>query len=117
METPFVWFDLMTSETAVARRFYEQLLGWRGQDGMADAGAYMMSAGDKPFAFLKTQAAADHPPHWVPYVHVPDVGAATKRAVELGGVVLQADIQGPAGNYSLVEDPTGAVLALWQPRS
>ena len=117
MDNPFVWFDLVTSETATARRFYEQLLGWKGQDGQADPQSYLLLAEEKPFAFLKAGAAAEQAPHWVPYVRVADVSDATKRAAALGGTVLQDQVQGPAGNYSVIEDPTGAVLALWQPRA
>ena len=51
---------------------------------------------------------------WVPYVQVDDVAAATKRAVKLGAELLAEPTRGPAGSYSIVRDPGGATLALWQ---
>jgi len=45
---------------------------------------------------------------------VDDVDAATKRAITLGAVSLKAKSRGPAGEFSVIKDPGGAALALWQ---
>jgi predicted enzyme related to lactoylglutathione lyase len=52
---------------------------------------------------------------WVAYVEVDDVQAATAKAKSLGGKVMKdvTDIKG-MGSFSIITDPTGAMLGLWQ---
>ena len=51
---------------------------------------------------------------WVPFAEVADVDAATAKATRLGATVLKQKTRGPAGEYSIVRDPGGAAVALWQ---
>jgi predicted enzyme related to lactoylglutathione lyase len=51
---------------------------------------------------------------WLPYVQVDDVDAATGKAVELGAVLVKEKTRGPAGEFSVVRDPGGSAIALWQ---
>jgi predicted enzyme related to lactoylglutathione lyase len=51
---------------------------------------------------------------WIPYAQVDDVDAATKKAQKLGATVLKERTRGPAGEFSIVRDPGGAAIALWQ---
>jgi len=48
---------------------------------------------------------------------VDDLDAAAKRAVALGGRLVQDKTAGPAGTAVLVADPAGAVIALFVPAS
>ncbi len=110
MSDAFVWFHNGSEKPAEARAFYEQLLGWKPAEG---PGGMTMFAGEKgPFASLgaKKQSGAG----WIPYVSVDDVDAATKRAVTLGATVIEPKTRGPAGEYTVVRDPGGAAIALWQ---
>ena len=55
------------------------------------------------------------PPHWRVYVRVASADAAALRAKELGGTVVAAPIDvGDAGRMAVLQDPTGAVLAVWE---
>lgn len=54
------------------------------------------------------------PVGWVPYVGVDDVRGATRRARDLGGHVLRDCIAIPEGTFSVVRDPTGGVLGLFE---
>ena len=56
------------------------------------------------------------PPHWNVYVTVDDVDAVSGKAGEAGGNVLAGpfDVM-DVGRMSVVADPAGAVLCLWQP--
>lgn len=51
---------------------------------------------------------------WLMFAKVADVDQATTRAVELGAEVLEAKKDGPGGSYSIITDPGGAAIALWQ---
>src|SRR5204863_296630 len=48
---------------------------------------------------------------WLPYVQVPDVAEATRRARALGASLLLAPREGPAGWRSVVAAPGGGELA------
>ena len=72
-----------------------------------------MFAGDAgPFAAVGEQEGKVQ--GWVPYVQVDDVDDAAQRAGKLGAEVLKPRTKGPAGDYTVIRDPGGATLALWQ---
>ncbi len=110
MSTPFVWFHNGSDKPADAVAFYEKLLGWKGSDG--PPGMTMLAREAGPFAAVTPRSGKVA--GWVPYVQVDDVAAETRRAVQLGAELLEDQARGPAGTYSLVRDPGGATLALWQ---
>ncbi len=62
------------------------------------------------------QLQSGAPPHWLPYVFVDDVDAAVARARRLGAKIPMSpeDIPG-IGRYAVLEDPTGAALAIMKP--
>jgi predicted enzyme related to lactoylglutathione lyase len=57
------------------------------------------------------------PPNWLSYVSVPRVDEAAKKAKSLGATLISEpfDVM-DVGRMALVQDPTGAVFALWEPR-
>jgi predicted enzyme related to lactoylglutathione lyase len=110
MSTTFVWFHNGSDNPADAVAFYEKLLGWKGADG--PPGMTMLAREDGPFAAVMPRKGKVG--GWVPYVQVDDVAAATKRATKLGAEVLEDQTRGPAGTYSVIRDPGGALVALWQ---
>jgi predicted enzyme related to lactoylglutathione lyase len=57
-------------------------------------------------------------PYWASYVRVTDVQASAEQAVELGGrLVMPAVDVMQLGRMAFIQDPTGAVLGLWEPGS
>ena len=106
---PFVWFHNHSDDPARARKFYEDLLGWHVGEG--PPGMTLFGSDKGPCAALGPSEARTG---WLPYVEVPDVSAATTRAVELGAVLVQERTRGPAGEFAVVRDPGGAAVALWQ---
>lgn len=55
---------------------------------------------------------------WFPYVEVAVIKASTKKASSLGAKVMKdvSEIAG-MGWLSIIVDPTGAMLGLWQQKS
>jgi len=52
------------------------------------------------------------------YALVDDVTAATAKAKSLGATVMRDVTEVPnAGSFSIIIDPTGAALGLWQPKA
>lgn len=109
----FVWFHNGSEEAKKSTRFYEELVGWKGT--ASPDGATLLSAGGQPFASVAARGKG--PGGWVPYVEVPNLDAATAGAKKLGATVLTPRIAGPMGDFTVVQDPGGAQLALWQKRS
>jgi predicted enzyme related to lactoylglutathione lyase len=115
----FIWYDLMTTDQAAAKSFYNQLVGWGTQPFEGSGMPYTMwTAGKNPIGGVMDLAEearqAGAPPHWVAYVAVTDVAATCDRTVELGGAVLHpaTDIDG-AGSFAILQDPQGAPFAVY----
>ena len=110
MSDAFVWFHNDSRDASRTQTFYEMLLGWTPSEGPAGMSCLGREAG--PFAEVREATDGIH--GWVPYAEVEDVAAATERAVDLGGSILQQRTSGPAGDFTIVQDPGGASVALWQ---
>ncbi len=109
MSPVFVWFHNSSKKPSQSVGFYEALLGWAKTD--SPPGMTMFAGENGPFAAVGTEKGSLG---WVPFAEVPDVDAATKRATELGAAVVEAKQRGPAGDFTIIEDPGGATIALWQ---
>jgi hypothetical protein len=77
---------------------------------------YILSKGGVDRGGVTSHLPGGVPPHWLPYVAVDDVDAAIARARKLGATILLSpeDIPG-VGRFGMLEDPTGAVLAIMKP--
>lgn len=115
----FSWVDLATTDAASAKKFYGGLFGWTFDDMPAGPGSTysMCKLGGKRVCALYTMGREMQgvPPNWTSYVTVDDVDATTKKAAANGGTIIKDafDVM-DVGRMSLVQDPSGAVLALWQ---
>ena len=110
MTEGFVWFHNDGANAERSQAFYAELLGWaaiEGPEGMTCLGG---PAG--PFAELRDAETESR--GWVPYAQVEDVDAATRKAIELGARVISDKTLGPAGEFTILQDPGGANVALWQ---
>src|SRR5438552_2820570 len=121
----FSWTDLATTDQDGAKQFYGQLFGWDAVDNpVGDGMVYsMMQIGGKDVAAISTQPEqqreAGVPPLWNSYVTVEstdDAGAQLSKAGELGGSVLVGETDIGVGKIGVVQDPQGAVFALFAGR-
>ena len=119
----FSWADLSTSDVEGAKRFYGDLFGWEIEDMPAGEGAtYSMGRlRDRYVAAIAElrdeEKSQGIPPHWNNYVTVDDLEASTDRARQLGGNVLVEPFDVlEAGRMAVLQDPTGAVFMVWEPR-
>ena len=68
-------------------------------------------------ALYAQEAPGAGPPHWLSYISVTCVNDAARRATELGGSVVAEPFDVlDVGRMALIQDVTGAVVALWQAR-
>ena len=117
----FCWVDLATNAPEAAKTFYGEIFDWTSDDLATDY--------EVPYSILKRdgkRAAALYEmapeqgafPYWASYVRVTDVQASAEQAVELGGrLVMPAVDVMQLGRMAFIQDPTGAVLGLWEPNS
>ncbi len=114
----FVWYELMTTDTAAAAAFYGKVAGWTARDsGMPGMAYTMLAVGEHRvgglLAVSEEAARMGARPGWISYVFVDDCDAAAARIVAAGGAVHHgpADIPG-IGRFAVVADPQGAAIAI-----
>jgi uncharacterized protein len=114
---PVVHLELHTGDLPRASAFYAQLFGWRPERIEAGGGTYwaLDELGGRFGGGGIVECGTDRP-LWLPYVEVPDVGDATRRARRLGASVLLEPREGPAGWRGVVSAPAGGEIAFWQPK-
>jgi uncharacterized protein len=120
MANPFVHVELHTDDVAKAKAFYSRLFGWKLEDEPmpGGGGSYtMIQVGEGTGGGMMKSPMPGTPPQWLAYVGVEDVASSTRKAKELGAKIVQDKMEvGGFGWMSVITDPTGATIALWQPK-
>jgi predicted enzyme related to lactoylglutathione lyase len=117
MANPFVHVELLTTDPGKAKSFYGSLFSWKLEDvPMGQGSTYtMIQPGEGTGGGLMQQPVPGAPSSWLAYVVVDDVKAATAKAKSLGGKVMKDVTEVPQmGWFTVIVDPTGAALGLWQ---
>jgi predicted enzyme related to lactoylglutathione lyase len=119
MANPFVHVELNTNDLPKAKDFYGKLFDWKFEDVPMDVGAYtLIKVGDGTGGGMMVNPVPNAPSWWLAYVLVDDVAAATKKAKSLGAQVMKdvTEVKG-MGSFSILSDPTGATIALWEAKA
>ena len=119
MANPFVHVELATTDLDKAKSFYQSLFDWKlNEMDMGGGMSYtMIDVGEGTGGGMMKHPMPDAPSAWLAYVNVDDVAAATAKAKSLGASVVREVTEVPnAGSFSIIVDPTGAVLGLLQPK-
>jgi predicted enzyme related to lactoylglutathione lyase len=117
MGNPFVHVELVSTDVKKAKSFYGSLFDWKLEDtDMGGGMTYtMIKVGEGTGGGMMQHPMPGQPSAWVPYTLVGDVTAATAKAKSLGATIIRDVGEVPnAGSFSIIQDPTGAVLGLWQ---
>jgi len=119
----FCWIDLGAHDAAAAKRFYTAFFGWTAEDmqyGAAETDVYTTyklggRAVAASYPMDADQKAMGMPSSWLSYVAVESADAGAARAKELGATIMAEpfDVM-EVGRMALVQDPAGALFALWQ---
>lgn len=110
MSPPFVFMDLRTTDRDRSRTFYGELFGWSATESL-------FTSADGPWGGLTHLPPNDERrSQWIPYAPVADLDKAVTRAIELGATATRPRVDLPQGSVAVIEDPTGATLALWEPK-
>ena len=119
--SPFVWYELSTTDMAAAREFYGKVLGWSADDMSLPGMPYTIAkAGEVPIGGIMN--LPDHlmqagvPPHWIGYMGCADVDAAAKAMQADGATVHLAPTDIPdVGRFAVMADPAGAHFIIFKP--
>ena len=118
MANPFVHVELATTDLDKAKSFYRSLFDWKlNEMDMGGGHSYtMIEVGEGTGGGMMKHPMPGEPSIWLAYVNVDDVAAAMEKAKSLGARVVREVTEVPnAGSFSIIIDPTGATLGLWQP--
>ncbi len=118
MANPFVHVELATTDVDKAKSFYRSLFDWKLNDmDMGGGMSYtLIEVGEGTGGGMMKHPMPGAPSSWLAYVSVDNIAAATAAAASLGATILREVTEVPnAGSFSIIVDPTGAMLGLWQP--
>jgi len=120
----FSWVHLGTTDAAAAKRFYGGLFGWQFED--MPAGPEMtytfvklknQSVGGL-YALSKEMLSDGVPSHWLPFINVRDADDIAAKAWQGGGRVVTTPMDVlDVGRMAVLQDPTGAQVAIWQAKT
>lgn len=117
-EGQFCWVDLTTTDIEKAVTFYCDLFGWTSQRvPEPEAGGYTFFLKDGKRAAAAAPSMDQMPSHWNSSVSVGDIEKSTRICEEAGANTIVKPMQiGDEGWFSCLQDPSGAVVYLWQPK-
>jgi uncharacterized protein len=116
MPNAFVHVELNTTDVDKAKAFFGKLFDWKLQDVPMGGSTYTtIGVGEGTGGGMVKHPMPGAPSMWLPYVLVDDIAASTAKAKSIGATIVQ-DVTEVAdmGWMSIIMDPTGAALGLWQ---
>lgn len=118
MHGQFVWYELMTSDAAGAKKFYPAVTGWSTED-WAKSDYTMWTSGGIPLGGIvplrPDQLQQGMRPNWMPYIEADDIDTTARQAASIGGRVLFGPQNIPGtGRFAVLSDPQGAVFAIYK---
>ncbi len=108
--------ELSSTDVNKAKDFYGKLFSWKMEDMPMPESTYtLINVGEGTGGGLMKQLIPGAPSMWMAYVNVDNVKAAIKKAKSLGANVMKdiTEVK-DMGWLSIITDPTGAMLGLWQ---
>ena len=110
----FGWYELMTSDTKAAGKFYSDVVGWTTTEVPGEGNPYTTfnvgNVGIAGMLHLSGHTA------WIGYIAVDDVDAHIEKIVEAGGKLWKpaTDVPGML-RFAVMSDPQGAAIVVFTP--
>jgi predicted enzyme related to lactoylglutathione lyase len=116
-----VWIDLSSTDPEGARNFYIKLFDWKAEpEKDPEAGGYAIARTDgKDVAGIGGKQPGDpSPSNWTLYIGSRDVNSLAKKIEAEGGKVVAPPFDVlDSGRMAVFQDPSGAFIAAWQPKT
>jgi predicted enzyme related to lactoylglutathione lyase len=118
----FCWVELATKDGPAAKKFYTSLFDWRVNDmpiGEGETYSMLEKKGKEAGALYELSPQQKSvSPRWNSYIRVIDADEAAVKAEKLGGRIHTEPFDVlDSGRMANIVDPTGAIFAVWQPKS
>jgi predicted enzyme related to lactoylglutathione lyase len=110
------WNELASPDLDASAKFYGDLFGWTTQSFEGSPTPYLIIMnGERSNGGMRELGGDDAgvPPHWLPYFGIDDIDRGLAKARELGGTVLGGPIDIGVAKIGVVQDPQGAVFAIY----
>lgn len=113
------WLDLTVVNATEVQGFYQQVIGWQvDETSMGDHVDYTMKSqvtGDAVSGICHSKGInSDMPAAWLPYFLVANLSDSMLAVSSQGGKLLTDIKLAGKDQYIVIEDPAGAVCALYQ---
>lgn len=114
------WTDLTVPNAEAVKTFYSQVVGWKTEAvSMGEYNDFNMNlpgSGKTVAGICHARGSnANLPAQWLVYITVANVAESAKRAAELGGKIISGPKDmGGYGRCCVIQDPAGAVAALFE---
>ena len=104
----FGWYELMTTDTDAAAKFYSDVVGWTTHSMASPDGGPAYTTFNLGEAGIAGMLAVPGHTGWIGYIAVGDVDAHIEKIVEAGGKLLRPaqDVPGML-RFAVMADPTG----------
>ena len=116
------WIDISVDDASGLADFYAKVVGWKpDQVSMGEYSDFnmIMAGSSEPAAGIchARGSNAELPPQWLIYIVVEDAAKSARICTDNGGKILVEPKSTGGGTFYVIEDPSGAVAALYQPPS
>jgi predicted enzyme related to lactoylglutathione lyase len=108
----------MSNDVGKAKLFFGKLFDWKLEDmPMGDSTYTIIKVGEGTGGGMMKNPIPGAPSVWMAYVLVDDLKKTTDKARSLGATVMKeaTEVAG-MGSFTIITDPTGAMLGLWEPK-
>lgn len=110
------WNELASVDPNASAEFYGELFGWKTEpfEGMQMTYLGIQNQGQSNGGIRSSME--NEPTYWLVYFGTADIDADTAKAGELGATVLAPPTDIGVGKIAVLQDPQGAVFALYAGR-
>ena len=111
------WRDLTVDNAEQVKDFYSKVVGWDTSAlSMGDYDDYCVNlpGTDETIAGICHARGGNTkiPAQWLMYVRVASFEDSVKQCIDLGGTVIDGPRKQFGGDFCVIQDPAGAILAL-----
>jgi predicted enzyme related to lactoylglutathione lyase len=108
------WNELASPDPEASAAFYSALFGWKAEAMPGATPPYLVISNAEGHSNGGIRnAAASEPCYWLVYFGSDDLERTLATAGELGGSTLMEPVDIGPGRFAAVQDPQGAVFALY----
>lgn len=115
-----IWNDLTVNNAEEISKFYSEVVGWKPESvNMGDYNDYNMLRPEDNVTGAGICHArgvnANLPAQWLIYIAVENIEKSVERCIVLGGkLVIPIKFMKGYGRHCIIQDPAGAVCALFE---